>query len=118
MSHNSFGFILMVAEFDNGFSSWYFAAVTAAKFSIALTYLRCEKDQSVSGSCNSCLEHGHAPHTVTELVPLCHLLKPKTLVSIRTDLQVGSRVSSGSIVSDYGLGKRGSIPGGGRGFFL
>jgi hypothetical protein len=29
-----------------------------------------------------------------------------------------SRVSSGSIVSDYGLDDRGSIPGGGKGFFL
>jgi hypothetical protein len=29
-----------------------------------------------------------------------------------------SRVSSGSIVSDYGLDDRGSIPGRGRGFFL
>jgi hypothetical protein len=28
------------------------------------------------------------------------------------------RVSSGSIVSDYGLDDRGSIPGGGKGFFL
>jgi hypothetical protein len=30
----------------------------------------------------------------------------------------GSRGSSGSIVPDYGLDKRGSIPGGGRGYFL
>jgi hypothetical protein len=30
----------------------------------------------------------------------------------------GSRVSSGSIVSDYGLDDRGSILGRGRGFFL
>jgi hypothetical protein len=30
----------------------------------------------------------------------------------------GSRGSSGSIVSDYGLDDRGSIPGGGKGFFL
>jgi hypothetical protein len=30
----------------------------------------------------------------------------------------GSRVSSGSIVSDYGLDDRGSIPGRGKGFFL
>jgi hypothetical protein len=29
-----------------------------------------------------------------------------------------SRVSSVSIVSDYGLGDRGSIPGRGKGFFL
>jgi hypothetical protein len=29
-----------------------------------------------------------------------------------------SRVSSGSIVSDYGLDDRGSIPGRGKGFFL
>jgi hypothetical protein len=29
-----------------------------------------------------------------------------------------SRVSSGSIVSDYGLDDRGSIPGGSKGFFL
>jgi hypothetical protein len=29
-----------------------------------------------------------------------------------------SRVSSGSIVSDYGLDDRGSIPGMGKGFFL
>jgi hypothetical protein len=28
------------------------------------------------------------------------------------------RVSSGSIVSDYGLDDRGSIPGRGKGFFL
>jgi hypothetical protein len=31
---------------------------------------------------------------------------------------VRSRVSSGNIVSDYGLDDRGSIPGGGKGFFL
>jgi hypothetical protein len=33
-------------------------------------------------------------------------------------LNIGSRVSSGSIVSDCGLDDRGSIPGGGKGFFL
>jgi hypothetical protein len=32
--------------------------------------------------------------------------------------KVGSRVNSGSIVSDYGLDDRGSIPGRGREFFL
>jgi hypothetical protein len=31
---------------------------------------------------------------------------------------LGSRGSSGSIVSDYGLDDRGSIPGRGRGFFF
>jgi hypothetical protein len=31
---------------------------------------------------------------------------------------VGSRGSSGSIVSDYGLDDRGSIPGRGKGFFF
>jgi hypothetical protein len=39
-------------------------------------------------------------------------------ISNATFYMMWSRVSSGSIVSDYGLGDRGSIPGGGRGFFL
>jgi hypothetical protein len=44
-----------------------------------------------------------------------YLRKP---VFIERVLSRGSRVSSGSIVSDYGLDDRGSIPGRGKGFFL
>jgi hypothetical protein len=47
-----------------------------------------------------------------------HRHKRSEFIKLRLPKSNWSRVSSGSIVSDYGLDDRGSIPGGDRGFFL
>jgi hypothetical protein len=49
---------------------------------------------------------------------IIYSLQKVQIIKLNVYLQFGSRVSSGSIVSDYGLDDRGSIPGGGKGFFL
>jgi hypothetical protein len=52
------------------------------------------------------------------LISLIRDTCPAPLMLLNLFSLIVSRVSSGSIVSDYGPGDRVSIPGGGKGFFL